>query len=101
MLSRCFFASCLCAVVLGYNTKLRPRDDCGSGYTECSPKGASTSGAPTVGSSLSGLYVDLLDSINKVQKMKRNEEQPLDIEVRDSTGSVCCELQTILIPVPI
>ena len=85
-------ALCLAAVALGDHARLHLRDNCNSGYTQCSPQGASATDAPAIGSSLSGLYVDLLDSINKVQKLKRDDNHQFDIEIRASAAAVCCKL---------
>lgn len=85
-------AFCLAAVALGDHARLHLRDNCNKGYTQCSPQGASATDAPAIGSSLSGLYVDLLDSINKVQKVKRDDNHYLNVESRASGGAVCCKL---------
>jgi len=86
-------ALCLAAVALGDHARLHLRDNCNAGYTQCSPQGASATDAPAIGSSISGLYVDLLDSINKVQKAKRNDNRHPNVEIRVSGGAVCCKLQ--------
>ena len=69
---------------------LAPRADCNVNFSECSPKGAVTSGAPAIGDSLSTLYVDLLNSIKNVQNVARDiDEAPSALRVRAS-GSMCC-----------
>lgn len=85
-------ALCLVAIALGDHARLHLRDNCNSGFTQCSPQGASATDAPAIGSSLSGFYVDLLDSINKVQKMKRDDDHRFNVETRASGGAVCCKL---------
>jgi len=85
-------ALCLMAVALGDHARLHLRENCHDGYTQCSPQGASATDAPAIGSSLSGLYVDLLDSINKVQKYKRDDKHHFNVEIRASGGAVCCKL---------
>jgi len=85
-------ALCLAVVALGDHARLNSRDNCNNGYTQCSPQGAAATDAPAIGSSLSGLYVDLLDSINKVQKVKRDDNHHLNLEIRASGGAVCCKL---------
>ena len=65
-------------------------DSCKESFTRCSPDGASASEVPPIGEGLSSLYVDLLDSINKVQNTKRelsHEEFMLSIR---AAGSICC-----------
>lgn len=91
MFYRLLVTSLFYAFVVGHYAKLSPRDDCHDSFTRCAPDGASTSNAPAVGDSLSGLYVDILNTINKVQNTKRDEEEPLNLRSRDSGGSVCCK----------
>lgn len=69
---------------------LAARADCNDNFSQCSPKGAGTSGVPAIGESLSPLYLDLLKSINKVQNVARDiDETPSVLRVRAS-GSMCC-----------
>lgn len=82
---------CLCTVVYG-RIQLKSRDDCDKDFVKCSPKGASSSNAPAIGSALSPLYVDLLDSINEGQKVKRSAQSDLQmLDVRASTSYACCK----------
>ena len=69
---------------------LAPRADCNENFSQCSPKGAVTSGAPAIGDSLSTLYVDLLNSINKVQNVARDIDESPSILRGRAEGSMCC-----------
>ena len=89
-------ALCFCAMVLADHARLHVRENCNDGYTKCSPKGASATDAPAIGSALTGLFVDLLNSVNKVQKSKRDGAKAVDVKIRGSAGSVCCKLQTTI-----
>ncbi|CAF9905149.1 MAG: hypothetical protein HETSPECPRED_004893 [Heterodermia speciosa] len=70
-------------------------DSCNTGFSSCSPDGSSSSGAPAIGSSLSTLYVDILDSINKVQNTRRElGHEDLVLKLREA-GSLCCADGTV------
>lgn len=72
---------------------LQARADCSSGYSKCSPKGAATTPEPAVGSGLSGLYVDIVNSVKGSPNVARDlglEVAEL-IEARAASGSLCCE----------
>ena len=78
------------SLALGSLLPLIAADSCNDNFSQCSPKGASDSGAPAVGTSLSTLYVDILDSINKVQKARRElSREDRELMVRAS-GALCC-----------
>lgn len=70
--------------------ELAIRADCNEGFSRCSPKGAITSGAPAIGDSLSTLYVDLLDSINEVQKVERSIDYEGSVLSSRASGTICC-----------
>lgn len=94
-----FSRSCFILVALSFclvanaDSEIQARERCSNDFTSCRPKGASAVNAPGIGSSLSTLLVDLLDSINKVQNIKR--ETDLNFIAKDTramTGSICCRL---------
>ena len=63
---------------------LHIRLSCTDNFSICSPKGASSSGTPAVGASLSTLYVDILDSINKVQNVRRGKLEAYSLGLEPS-----------------
>lgn len=84
------FYSYYLSLVFGTLLPLIAADSCNDNFSPCSPKGASDSGAPAVGTSLSTLYVDILDSINKVQNVRRElGQEDRELKVRAS-GALCC-----------
>lgn len=91
------------AVATGSNrhpTKLQldPRDEeCEINFSLCSPTGASSVNTPAVGSELSSLYLDLVDSIQAVQNYKRAvdfDDQIVDhkLQPRGSKIGLCCRV---------
>ena len=96
MFRRLVIISVLFSAVAGDRALLYAREDCQVDYTKCSPKGASASDAPVVGTALSGFFVDLLDSINKVQKHRRDEGEPLSIQKRAPDGKICCKIHVLI-----
>lgn len=83
-----------------HNTKsqLDPRDEeCENNFSLCSPTGASSVNTPAVGSELSSLYLDLVDSIHGIRKHKRTvdlDNQILDhkLQPRGSKIGLCCRV---------
>lgn len=86
------FVACITSTANANPAKLGARQNCGSSYSKCSPSGATSTNIPAVGSALSGLYVDVLDSINGVKFSKRGA---LDLAgalgIRSSPATVCCK----------
>lgn len=79
------------AHVIACNEKILARADCSSSYTTCNPQGAAATDEPAVGSSLSPMFVDILDSINSPQKQTRSVQQDLAaLAIRATAGSLCC-----------
>lgn len=93
MIRQLAIAFCLGTIAVADHARLHVRDDCSNGYTQCSPQGASATNAPAIDSSISGLYVDLLESINEVQNVKRHNDHHFNMERRDSAGAICCKLE--------
>ena len=73
-----------------YGSGLAIRADCNENFSRCSPKGAITSDAPAIGNSLSTLYVDLLGSINEVQKVERSIDREGPVLSSRASGTICC-----------
>lgn len=70
-------------------------DGCGEDYSRCSPKGATSTDTPAVGTDLATLYTDLLSSVNGVKKSKRaareaRDEVDLALESRATPSNLCC-----------
>lgn len=91
------------AVATGSNrhpTKLQldPRDEeCENNFSLCSPAGASSVNTPAVGSELSSLYLDLVDSIQGVQKRAVDpDDQIVDykLQPRGSKTGLCCRVSS-------
>lgn len=78
--------------------QLDPRDEeCEINFSLCSPTGASSVNTPAVGSELSSLYLDLVDSIQDVQSYKRAvdfDDQIVDhkLQPRGSKIGLCCRV---------
>ncbi len=71
------------------DNSLQARADCNTGYTKCSPSGAVETDEPAIGSALSPLYVDVVNSVQSKSKQARSFEN--DLSVRSSGGSLCCK----------
>ena len=85
--------SFIATIVHGDTFQLGERQDCGSSYSKCSPSGAAATSIPDVGSALSSIYLDLLDSISGVKITKRMAQQTADIlGARSPSANVCCKL---------
>lgn len=72
-------------------------EECEKNFSLCSPAGASSVNTPAVGSGLSSLYLDLVDSIQGVQNYKRTvglDHQIVDhkLQPRGSKIGLCCRL---------
>lgn len=67
------------------------REACEGTYTVCSPPGATNSVVPPVGGALSGLFFDLVGSVNP-QPVKRDiaADQTTDHH-RNVPSTICCE----------
>ncbi len=86
------FALSIISLVDANPLDLVARQNCADNYSKCSPSGATATDTPPVGSALSSLYVDILNSISGV-KMKRDMEEIADVlQVRASSNPVCCRL---------
>lgn len=70
---------------------LNARADCSKSYTICQPKGASTQDEPPVGSALSPLFVDIVNTVDSNHNHKREAREDHAIGPRVSTGSLCCK----------
>ncbi|KAL8775559.1 MAG: hypothetical protein Q9209_000055 [Squamulea sp. 1 TL-2023] len=60
--------------------RLEPRANCADNYSKCDPKGASATEPPAVGTDLSSLYTDLVNSANGANKLRR--------DIGSSTGQI-------------
>ena len=80
-----------CAHLILCHEPLHPRAGCSSSYTACNPKGAATTNEPPVGTALSSLFVDVVDTLDSANLAKRDAERARAlIESRASGGSLCC-----------
>ena len=77
------------AHVISCDNRLEARTDCNAGYTQCSPNGAMATNEPPVGSGLSTMYVDVVNSVQATGKQKR-ECRLVELKERASGGSLCC-----------
>ncbi|KAL8842885.1 MAG: hypothetical protein Q9170_000289 [Blastenia crenularia] len=83
------------AIAVASTSYLEARAGCADNFSKCSPKGASATDTPTVGTGLSPLYTDLLNSVSGVKTSKRDSIQARDrlephLEARDSSTNLCC-----------
>ncbi|KAL8896328.1 MAG: hypothetical protein Q9207_007762 [Kuettlingeria erythrocarpa] len=70
-------------------------DGCGENYSRCSPKGATSTDTPAVGTDLATLYTNLLNSVNGPKKSKRGAREGRDevdvaLESRATASNLCC-----------
>lgn len=80
------------AHVTACNGNLHARAGCSSSYTACKPKGAATTSEPPVGTGLSSLFVDVVDTLDSAKLARRDAERAREIiEARASGGSLCCK----------
>ncbi|KAL8681036.1 MAG: hypothetical protein Q9186_002809 [Xanthomendoza sp. 1 TL-2023] len=78
------------------SVRLEPRANCAKNYKKCDPKGASSSEAPTIGTDLSQLYPELVNTVNGAKKLKRDSHDPRDhlaslLESRATSANLCCK----------
>ena len=80
-----------CAHLIACHDPLYARAACSSSYTACNPKGAATTNEPPVGTALSSLFVDVVNTLDSANLAKRDAERARAlIESRASGGSLCC-----------
>ena len=80
------------AHVITSDSVLQARADCNTGYTTCSPNGAATTNEPPVGSALSTMYVDVVNSVSSKGKQARDlEDEFAVLQTRAAGGSLCCK----------
>ncbi|KAL8847462.1 MAG: hypothetical protein Q9198_011230, partial [Flavoplaca austrocitrina] len=77
------------------SVQLEPRASCAENYSKCDPRGADATEPPAIGTDLSSLYADLVNSVNDAAKLKRDFIQARDeltspLEPRAS-ANLCCE----------
>ncbi|KAM0798029.1 hypothetical protein BDR22DRAFT_891798 [Usnea florida] len=84
------------AHVIAGDNGLRAREACSSSYSVCKPKGAATTNEPPIGTGISSLFVDVVDTLDSANLAKREARQDTGIiETRASGGSLCCADGTI------
>ncbi|KAL9619763.1 MAG: hypothetical protein Q9204_008270, partial [Flavoplaca sp. TL-2023a] len=76
------------------SVRLEPRASCAENYSKCDPRGADATEPPAIGTDLSSLYADLVNSVNDAAKLKRDFIQARDeltspLEPRAS-ANLCC-----------
>lgn len=70
---------------------LHARGACSSSYTVCNPKGAATTDEPPIGTGISSLFVDVVDTLDSANLAKREAgRRRRVVETRASGGSLCC-----------
>lgn len=75
---------------------LHARAACSSSFTVCNPKGAATTNEPPIGTGISSLFLDVVDTLDSANLAKREAERGHGvIETRASGGSLCCADGTI------
>ncbi|KAL8800121.1 MAG: hypothetical protein Q9182_005394 [Xanthomendoza sp. 2 TL-2023] len=78
------------------SVRLEPRANCAKNYKRCEPKGATATEAPAVGTGLSQLYPELVNSVNGAKKLKRDSHDPTEdlvslLEPRAPSANLCCK----------
>lgn len=80
------------AHVIACDDSLYPRAACSSSFTACNPKGAATTNEPPIGTGISSLFVDVVDTIDSANLAKREAGRDKGVfETRASGGSLCCK----------
>ncbi|KAL8901590.1 MAG: hypothetical protein Q9192_000472 [Flavoplaca navasiana] len=82
------------------SVRLEPRASCAENYSKCDPRGADATEPPAIGTDLSSLYADLVNSVNEAAKLKRDFIQARDeltspLEPRAS-ANLCCSTGQIV-----
>ena len=90
--SLAFVTSLFTIVLVCVNShQLVARQNCADNYNKCSPPGATATDTPTIGSGLSSLYVNILDSISGVKLDVRGLKEVREhVQPRAPSISVCC-----------
>lgn len=80
------------AHIIACDDNLHARAACSSSFTVCNPKGAATTNEPPIGTGISSLFVDVVDTIDSANLAKRDAGRGHGIiETRASGGSLCCK----------
>ena len=83
------------ALLIACDNALHARGACSSSYTVCKPKGAATTNEPPIGTGISSLFVDVVDTLDSVNLAKREAGRDRGtVETRASGGSLCCKYLT-------
>lgn len=91
LLSRILFIAIFAIGSLSSN--LAPRQTCSSGYSLCSPPGATGSSTYDIGDGLIHLYANLLDTVNPHAPAPGAQPQPVSPNgpaKRQSVNAMCC-----------
>ena len=78
------------ALLLCGTVALAESKHCMTGYDICNPAGEHANGVPQMGSGLSPLFVDIVNSVSFLSK-RGVQELATVLDVRDLSGSVCCK----------
>ena len=77
------------------DNNLKARDVCNNDYTLCDPKGASTSDEPPIGSALSPLFLDVVNTVDNNKDTKRSIAPDTNkFRPRLLGGGLCCKRPT-------
>ena len=64
---------------------------CGDNYSKCAPKGAVATNDPRIGTDISSLFVNIVESVNGHTKVARDVARPCQgIFPRAPSASLCC-----------
>lgn len=74
----------------GHAARIVHREPCAENYTPCSPPGATSSIVPPVGEALSGLYFDLVSSVNPQPVFRDVTADKVPDQARDVSAMICC-----------
>ena len=78
-------------LVCGSAAGIFHREPCAEDYSPCSPPGATSSIVPPVGDALSGLYFDLVSSVNPQPVSRDVTIDNAPHQARDVSSTICCE----------
>ncbi|KAL9579689.1 MAG: hypothetical protein Q9203_006592 [Teloschistes exilis] len=90
-LPRTLFSLAFIATILATaSARIEIRAGCNKNYKNCDPKGATSADPPALGSDLSPLYTDLVNSIQGVKTSKRDQIAAL-LQPRASSNLCCAD----------
>ena len=78
-------------------SNLQKRQDCGDGYSQCNPVGATSTSVPAIGTDMFSLLPNLVSSVAGISAKRSNSYQELHMVLgrSQSSSGVCCKLPRV------